>query len=61
MENKNNSWFAKTQDKNTANELIESGFQLVDYANGIWTFMNKPDCKLTFDKNKITYSNILHI
>ena len=59
MENKNRSWFAKTQDENIANELIESGYQLVDYTNGTWTFINKLDCKLTFDNKKIVYSDKL--
>ena len=59
MENKNKSWFAKTQDENIANELIESGYQLVDCTNGTWTFINKPDYKLTFDNKKIVYSDKL--
>ena len=59
MENKNKSWFAKTQDETIAKELMESGFQLVDCTNGTWTFMNKQDCQLKFNENKVTYSNIL--
>ena len=59
MENNNKSWFAKTQDETIAKELIAAGFQLVDCANGTWTFMNKPDCLLTFDNKKIIYSDKL--
>ena len=56
---KNNAWFAKTQDEHVMKELVDAGFQLVDYTNGIWTFMNKPDIPLTFDDKKIVYSNKL--
>ena len=61
MKNKNKSWFCKTQDENIAKELIESGFELVDCTNGIWTFINNSDSPLTFDNNKVTYSNMLCI
>ena len=56
---KNNAWFCKTQDEYVMKELIEAGFQLVDYTNGTWTFMNKPDIPLTFDDKKIAYSDKL--
>ena len=51
--------FIKTQDEATANNLKNNGFELVDYTDATWTFMNKPDCLLTFDNNKIIYSNML--
>ena len=56
---KNNAWFAKTQDEYVAQELIKANFQLVDYTNGTWTFMNKQDVPLTFDDKKIAYSDKL--
>ena len=39
--------------------LKKEGFELVDYTNGTWTFMNKTECLLTFDNNKVAYSNKL--
>ena len=60
--NKNKSNFIKTQDKKTYEELIKIGFKLIDYTDDTWTFINNPDCPLTFDNNKnITYSNMLYI
>lgn len=62
MNNKNNNtkaMFIKTQDQETCENLKVAGFQLVDFTNGTWTFVNNPECLLTFDKNKITYSNML--
>lgn len=60
MDMKNKALFIKTQDESSATQLEDSGFKLVDYTNGTWTFMNNPDCPLTFDKDKIVYSNVLH-
>lgn len=59
MENKNKSWFVKTQDKNVASELLAFGFVLADESNGTWTFINSPEKPLTFDNKKIIYSNTL--
>ena len=62
MENKNNkkqALFIKTKDLNTSELLKNEGFELVDYANGTWTFMNNSNRPLTFDNNKIAYSNTL--
>lgn len=59
INNKNKAMFVKTQDKDTADNLKNLGFELVDDTNGTWTFMNNPDCPLTFDNNKIAYSNML--
>ena len=57
--NKNQAMFIKTQDLTTAEGLKKAGFKLIDYTNETWTFMNNPDCPLTFDNNKIAYSNML--
>ena len=57
--NKKQAMFIKTQDATTYEELVKIGFQLVDYTDGTWTFVNKTDCPLTFDNNKITYSDML--
>lgn len=53
--------FIKTSDEETMQLLKSEDFELIDYSNGIWTFINNP--KITFDnKNiKITYSNMLAI
>ena len=59
LNNKNKAMFIKTQDASTAEDLKNSGFKLVDCTDGTWTFMNNPDCPLTFDNNKIVYSNML--
>ena len=57
--NKNKAKFIKTQDLNTYEELIKMGFKLVDYTNDTWTFVNNQECPLTFDNNKVAYSNML--
>lgn len=59
LNSKNQAMFIKTQDIDTADNLKNNGFVLVDYTDGTWTFMNNPDCLLTFDNNKIVYSNML--
>ena len=59
MKKENKAMFIKTQDSNTADELKKIGFKLVDCTNGTWTFMNNPDCPLTFDNNKVVYTNML--
>ena len=55
--------FIKTSDKNTMEILKMEGFNLIDYSNGIWTFVNCIDKieKTNFESNKITYSNMLCI
>jgi len=57
----NQAMFIKTQDINTCEELKRAGFDLIDYTDNTWTFMNKPDCTLVFEDNKIVYSNKLCI
>ena len=59
MKKENKAMFVKTQDSNTADELKKIGFKLVDYTNETWTFMNNPNCPLTFDNNKVVYTNML--
>lgn len=62
-ENKNNqkALFIKTKDIETSESLKNIGLKLVDYSNGTWTFVNDTNCSLTFDNNKIAYSNMLCI
>lgn len=55
----NKAWFLKTQDAYTAQRLIEDGLELVDEANGVWTFVNNPNRTLNFDNKKVVYSNKL--
>lgn len=57
--NNTKAMFIKTQDLESCENLKASGFKLVDYTDGTWTFVNNPDCPLTFDNNKIAYSNML--
>ena len=56
---KDKAMFIKTKDQETSEKLKTEGFKLVDYTNGIWTFINDPDGLLVFDDKKVTYSNIL--
>lgn len=60
-ENKNQAKFIKTQDLKTAESLKKANFELVDYTDETWTFVNNPNCPLTFDNNKVAYSNMLCI
>jgi len=62
MKNRNDNtkaMFIKTQDLDTSESLKQAGFELVDYTNETWTFVNNPKCPLTFDNNKVAYSNML--
>lgn len=62
MKNLNNKAnFIKTQDFETAENFKKAGFELVDCTDGTWTFVNNPNCPLTFDNNKFTYSNMLYV
>ena len=57
----NQAMFIKTKDEETHNKLLQEGFELVDYVNGTWTFVNNTKSPLTFENNKVVYSNILCI
>ena len=62
MKNNNaKAMFIKTKDFETSENLKKVGLNLVDYTDGTWTFVNNPKCSLTFDNNKIAYSNMLCI
>lgn len=61
LNNKNKSLFIKTQDLETSELLKKEGFQLIDYTNGTWTFVNNIESPLTFDNKKIAYSDMLCI
>jgi hypothetical protein len=61
MNSKNQALFIKTQDINTREELKQAGFKLIDCSDDTWTFINNPNCPLTFEEAKITYSNKLFI
>ena len=59
--------FIKTSDRETMEILQMEGFDLVDYSNGIWTFINcmnkqKKQTKLNFETDKkITFSKVFCI
>jgi hypothetical protein len=55
----NKALFIKTTDAETSKALQAEGFQLVDSANGIWTFINDIEKPLMFDNKKMAYSNKL--
>jgi hypothetical protein len=56
--------FIITKDESTANKLVACGFQLVNQANGVWTFMNMGPKHFSFDeidKETYLYSNTLFL
>ena len=58
------STFIVTKDKETATKLISAGLRLVTEINGTYTFENKSNDVMTFDKvdkTKVVYSNVLTI
>ena len=55
----NKAMFIKTKDLETSENLRKDGFDLVDYTNGVWTFVNDLNRPLTFESNKVTYSDML--
>lgn len=60
----NNKKFIIVQDKATADKFIVGGFQLVSYANGVYTFINSTPHNFNFsevDVTKIAYTNMLSI
>lgn len=59
--NNNSAKFIKTQHLKTAEGLKSAGFELLDYQDGTWTFINNPACPLTFECGEVTYSNMLHV
>lgn len=44
--------FLKTQDVNTANELIKAGFKLIEKRFGYWVFLDTRDYDLTERQQK---------
>lgn len=59
LNNKNQTMFIKTKDEKTSEKMKQEGFELVDYSNGVWTFVNSPKHSLIFENNKVAYSNML--
>ena len=56
--------FIKTTDKETADKLLFSGFQLVSQSNGVYTFINQLPKNFSFnevDQTKMAYTNMLNI
>lgn len=54
------SLFIKTSDEETKNSLIKSGFKLISYKNGIYTFLNDNTSHFS-DNQKVHYSNMLNM
>ena len=55
--------FIITSDKETADKLISSGFQLASQ-DGVYTFLNQPPKNFNFeevDKTKMSYTNIFNV
>lgn len=58
----NNAKFIIVQDKDTATQMISSGFDLVSDMNGTYTFMNVIPKHFNFnniDVKKLAYTNTL--
>lgn len=56
--------FINTTDKETADKLISSGFQLVSQSGNVYTFLNQPPMNFTFDEvdqTKMAYTNMLSL
>ena len=62
MANKCN--FIITRDKNTAENMILSGFQVVSHIGNVYTFLNQPPKNFSFaadDIGKVAYTNRLNV
>ena len=56
--------FIKTTDKQTADKLMLSGFNLVSQVSGLYIFLNQPPKNFNFeaiDQKTIVYDNILSL
>lgn len=55
--------FIRTSDNETAEKLLNFGYQLIDKQNGFYTFLNTDKMQFSsdVDKSKIQYSNMLCI
>ena len=56
--------FIKTTDKEIAERLFASGFQLVSQSGNTYTFLNLKPQNFSFteaDKGKVAYTNLLNI
>ena len=56
---KSKPMFIKTKDQETSETLINEGFKLIDNSNGIWTFVYDDNAPMTFNKDKVVYTNKL--
>lgn len=52
--------FVRTTDEETANRLLELGFQLIEKDNTSWTFLNQTVAHFDEESKKVVYTNILH-
>lgn len=52
--------FVRTTDEETANRLLELGFQLIEKDSTSWTFLNSTVAHFDEDSKKVVYTNILH-
>ena len=59
MRMKSKPMFIKTKDQETSETLINEGFKLIDNSNGIWTFVYDDNAPMTFNKDKVVYTNKL--
>lgn len=59
MDKKKN--FVFTKDKETAVKLKVAGFTFLGDENGLYKFVNDANKLLTFEKEKVVYTNILNV
>lgn len=54
--------FIKTRDKETADKLKNLGYELIEFSNGFYVFLNCSDIKVNFEElNNVTQTDILNI
>lgn len=57
--------FIKTSDEETKNKLESAEFELIDFSDGIWTFLNEPKKSVCFNEDnildKVVFTNKLFV
>lgn len=51
--------FLFTYDEDSANELKSRGYQLLNFSNGKWVFINDVNKPMNFSMTKVAYTNVL--
>lgn len=59
MDKRNDMKFLFTYDEDSANELKSHGYQLLNFSNGKWVFINDVNKPMNFSMTKVAYTNVL--